>query len=46
MDCLANDSIEANLIKNQHEVNLWVEKFKPADFFDLLSDDVINAIRL
>jgi hypothetical protein len=37
---LEHDPIEVNLIKNQHEIDLWVEKFKPADFFDLLSDDV------
>lgn len=26
--------------KSNAEVNLWVEKFRPKDFFELLSDDV------
>ena len=27
--------------KQNSETQLWVEKFKPKDFFELLSDDVI-----
>ena len=32
-------TIDANFHSNQ-ETELWVEKFKPKDYFELLSDDV------
>lgn len=46
---MENPSIfESNLNSDLHsrETELWVEKFKPKDYFDLLSDDGTNRLIL
>lgn len=37
-----DNEFEAFKTNREGEVDLWVEKFKPKDFFELLSDDVID----
>jgi chromosome transmission fidelity protein 18 len=39
------DCIES-AFKKTHESDLWVEKFKPKDYFELLSDDGTNRLLL
>ena len=38
-----NSSAQLNFdLKSNDETQLWVEKFRPKNFLELLSDDVIN----
>ena len=40
IDELKNEPICIDPCKQNSESQLWVEKFKPKDFFELSSDDV------